>query len=51
MINPSSENTFVKAAKAGLYNTSSQEYGSPWKQNSVRPEKLDLKKDNVPTYS
>jgi len=34
-----------------LYKTSSQEYGSPWAQNNVRPENTNLKKDVVPTYS
>lgn len=47
----SGENTFTKAAKSSLYNTSNQEYGTPWVQNNTRAEKVDLKKDVVPTYA
>lgn len=47
----SGESTFTKAAKSSLYNTTNQEYGTPWVQNNVRPEKVDLRKDVVPTYS
>jgi hypothetical protein len=47
----SGETTFTKAAKSSLYNTTNQEYGTPWVQNNLRPEKVDLKKDVVPTYS
>ena len=47
----SGESTFTKAAKSSLYNTTNQEYGSPWVQNNLRPEHVDLKKDVVPTYS
>lgn len=45
------ESTFARTAKSSLYNTTNQEYGTPWAQNGVRPEHTDLKKDTVPTYS
>ena len=45
------DNAFTRTAKNTLYNTTSQEYGTPWVQNNLRPEHLDLKKDTVPTYS
>ena len=44
-------NTFTRTAKSSLYNTTSQEYGTPWIQNNLRPEKLNLKNDTIPTYS
>lgn len=51
MLNHSGDNTFTRTAKSSLYNTTNQEYGTPWVQNNLRPEKLDIKKDVVPTYS
>ena len=45
------ENAFTRTAKSTLYNTSNQEYGTPWVQNNLRPEHLDLRKDIIPTYS
>jgi hypothetical protein len=45
------DNAFTRTAKNSLYNTNNQEYGSPWVQNNVRPEHVDLRKDNIPTYS
>lgn len=50
-MNKTGENTFTRTAKSSLYNTTNQEYGTPWVQNDVRPEKLDLKSDAIPTYS
>jgi hypothetical protein len=51
MRNQTAENRFTITAKNNLYKTSSQEYGSPWVQNNVRPEQTNLKTDVVPTYS
>jgi hypothetical protein len=45
------DNAFTRTAKNTLYNTTNKEYGTPWVQNNLRPEHLDLKKDTVPTYS
>lgn len=45
------ENAFTRTAKSTLYNTTNQEYGSPWVQNQQRPEHTNLKKDVIPTYS
>lgn len=50
-MNQTGENAFTRTAKNTLYNTTSQEYGSPWVQNNLRPEHLDLRKDTIPTYS
>jgi hypothetical protein len=50
-MNKSGENTFTRTAKSSLYNTTNQEYGTPWVQNNLRPELVDLKKDSIPTYS
>ena len=47
----SGENAFARTGKSTLYNTSSQEYGSPWVQNNQRPEQTNLKKDVIPTYA
>lgn len=46
-----STNQSTNNPKNNLYKTSSQEYGSPWAQNNLRPENTDIKKDVVPTYS
>ena len=53
-----SSNTFAKSGKQTLYATSNQEYGSGtiindlvWAQDGTRPEKFDLKKETVPTYT
>ena len=45
------ESTFARTARSSLYNTTNQEYGSPWVQDGLRPELADPKKDKVPTYS
>jgi len=45
------DNAFTRTAKSTLYNTSNQEYGTPWVQNNLRPEHVDLRKDTIPTYS
>lgn len=50
-MNKTGENTFTRTAKSSLYNTTNQEYGTPWVQNNVRPEHLNLKSDSIPTYS
>lgn len=44
-------NTFTRTAQSALYNTTNQQYGSPWVQNNLRPEKTNLKNDKIPTYS
>lgn len=50
-MNRTGENTFTRTAKSSLYNTTNQEYGTPWVQNNARPEHLNLKSDTIPTYS
>lgn len=50
-MNRSGENAFTRTAKSTLYNTSNQEYGTPWVQNNQRPELTNIKKDTIPTYS
>ena len=50
-MNKTGENTFTRTAKSSLYNTTNQEYGTPWVQNNQRPEHLNLKSDTIPTYS
>lgn len=50
-MNRTGENTFTRTAKSSLYNTTNQEYGTPWVQNNVRPEHVNLKSDTIPTYS
>ena len=50
-MNQSGENAFTRTAKSTLYNTSNQEYGTPWVQSQQRPEHTNLKKDTIPTYS
>ena len=47
----SGENAFTRTAKNTLYNTTNQEYGTPWVQNQQRPEHTNIKKDTIPTYS
>lgn len=50
-MNKTGENTFTRTGKSSLYNTTNQEYGTPWVQSNIRPELVDLKKDVIPTYS
>jgi hypothetical protein len=45
------ESTFARNGKNSLYNTTSREYGSPWVQDNVRPELINIKTDKIPTYS
>lgn len=50
-MNTSGENAFTRTAKSTLYNTTNQEYGTPWVQSNQRPEQTNIKKDTIPTYS
>lgn len=47
----SGDNAFTRTAKSTLYNTTNQEYGTPWVQSNQRPEHTNLKKDIIPTYN
>lgn len=45
------ESSFVRNAKNTLYSTSNREYGTPWIQDNMRPEQVNIKNAKIPTYS
>ena len=50
-MNHTQNSTFSKIGKAAFFQTTNSEYGSPWVQDGIRPEVMDIKIVKVPTYS
>lgn len=50
-MNNTKTSTFSRNAKNTLYQTTNNEYGSPWIQDNIRPELVDIKTAKTPTYS
>jgi hypothetical protein len=50
-MNYTQNSNFSRIGKAALYQTVNSEYGSPWIQDGIRAQEVDIKTAKVPTYS